>query len=310
MPDRGEPTPPPLSDEAPAPPLPPPPPPPPPPRAPARERPPEPSASPSDRPLISLQDTVAGTFQQVAPPPPSPFPPPPEPAPAKQVRRKVRRRRALRVRRVVWKGAIAVVVVLAAAGAYRRFVHLTPAQVGDRTTKVAVGLAGRAVALFDRAAALVARPAAPSARRAGPPRRAATPAPRTPAPQTGAPAPTTQPAPPAPPAPPPASPPPPPPPPALRPAAQRPNLDAVADSGVRALRGYPGQADLFAQRRLDCAGLTRELAAVESRWLRDSAERRAGRATLDPARAATERSLYASVDSAERRFDQTGCPRP
>src|SRR2546428_8177310 len=49
------------------------------------------------------------------------------------------------------KGAIAVIVALAAAGAYWRFVHLTPAQVGERITKVAVGLADRAVALFDRA---------------------------------------------------------------------------------------------------------------------------------------------------------------
>ena len=84
----------------------------------------------------------------------------------------------------------------------------------------------------------------------------------------------------------------------------------VADSVARALRGYQGQADLFAQRRLDCAGLARELAAVESRWLSYSAERRAVRAALDPARAATERSLYASVDSVERGFDRTGCPRP
>jgi len=188
----------------------------------------------------------------------------------------------------VWKGAIAAIVALAAAGAYWRFVHLTPAQVGERIAKVAVGLAGRA-------AALVARPAAPSGRRATPPPRAATPAPRTPAP-------ITQPAQPAQPAPPPL--------PAPRPTAQKPKLDVVADSVARALRGYQGQADLFAQRRLDCAGLARELAAVESRWLSYSAERRAVRAALDPARAATERSLYAGVDSVERGFDRTGCPRP
>src|SRR2546427_2036191 len=46
--------------------------------------------------------------------------------------------------------------------------------------------------------------------------------------------------------------------------SQRPKLDVVADSVARALRGYRGQADLFTQRRLDCAGLARELAAVES----------------------------------------------
>ena len=309
IPDLGEPTAPAASDEAqapseeaPEPPLPPPP--PPPPRA-ARRTPSQPIASPpSDLPFLSLEDSVAETIEQAAPPPPPPFPSaPPEPRAAKQERKKVKRRRRLRVPRAVWKGAIAVIVALAAAGAYWRFVHLTPAQVGERITKVAVGLADRAVALFDRAAALVARPAAPSGRRAAPPPRTARPAPQRPAP-TPQPAPITQ---PAPPPPPPASPPPLP---APRPAAQRPKLDVVADSVARALRGYQGQANLFAQRRLDCAGLARELAAVESRWLSYSAERRAVRAALDPARAATERSLYASVDSVERGFDRTGCPRP
>ena len=309
IPDLGEPTAPAASDEAqapseeaPEPPLPPPS--PPPPRA-ARRTPSQPIASPpSDLPFLSLEDSVAETIEQAAPPPPPPFPSaPPEPRPAKQERKKVKRRRRLRVPRAVWKGAIAVIVALAAAGAYWRFVHLTPAQVGERITKVAVGLADRAVALFDRAAALVARPAAPSGRRAAPPPRTARPAPQRPAP-TPQPAPITQPAPPPPPT---ASPPPLP---APRPAAQRPKLDVVADSVARALRGYQGQADLFAQRRLDCAGLARELAAVESRWLGYSAERRAVRAALDPARAATERSLYASVDSVERGFDRTGCPRP
>ncbi|PYP21773.1 MAG: hypothetical protein DMD53_05615 [Gemmatimonadetes bacterium] len=309
IPDLGEPTAPAASDEAqapseeaPEPPLPPPP--PPPPRA-ARRTPSQPIASPpSDLPFLSLEDSVAETIEQAAPPPPPPFPSaPPEPRPAKQERKKVKRRRRLRVPRAVWKGAIAVIVALAAAGAYWRFVHLTPAQVGERITKVAVGLADRAVALFDRAAALVARPAAPSGRRAAAPPRTARPAPQRPAP-TPQPAPITQ---PAPPPPPPASPPPLP---APRPAAQRPKLDVVADSVARALRGYQGQANLFAQRRLDCAGLARELAAVESRWLSYSAERRAVRAALDPARAATERSLYASVDSVERGFDRTGCPRP
>jgi len=293
IPDLGEPTAPASSDEAPAPSdeaLAPPP--PPPPRA-ARRTPPEPITSPaSGLPFLSLEDTVAETTEQAAPPlPPPPPPPPPEPRPAKQQRKQVRRRRRLRVPRAVWKGAIAAIVALAAAGAYWRFVHLTPAQVGERIAKVAVGLAGRA-------AALVARPAAPSGRRATPPPRAATPAPRRPA--AAQPAPITQPAPP----------PPPPPVPAPRPAAQKPKLDVVADSVARALRGYQGQADLFAQRRLDCAGLARELAAVESRWLSYSAERRAVRAALDPARAATERSLYAGVDSVERGFDRTGCPRP
>src|SRR3989441_10824007 len=84
-------------------------------------------------PFLSLGDSVAETIEQAAPPPPPPFPSaPPEPRPAKQERKKVKRRRRLRVPRAVWKGAIAVIVALAAAGAYWRFVHLTPAQVGER----------------------------------------------------------------------------------------------------------------------------------------------------------------------------------
>src|SRR2546428_12802663 len=134
------------------------------------------------------------------------------------------------------KGAIAVIVALAAAGAYWRFVHLTPAQVGERITKVAVGLADRAVALFDRAAALVARPAAPSGRRAAPPPRTARPAPQRPAP-TPQPAPITQPAPPPPPPPTPSPPPPPPPP----PPAQRATPDWVAELAARGVRGGQGQ---------------------------------------------------------------------
>src|SRR5207245_49744 len=76
MPDLGEPTAPPLSDEAPAPPLPPPPPPPPPPRAPARRTPPAPIAPPtSDPPFLSPAATAAETSEQEAPP--LPLPPPP-----------------------------------------------------------------------------------------------------------------------------------------------------------------------------------------------------------------------------------------
>src|SRR5207244_8506894 len=131
-PDPGEPTAPAASDEAPAPSeeAPEPPPPPPPPRA-ARHTPPQPIASsPSDLPLLSLEDSIAETIEQAAPQPPPPFPSAPsEPRPAKQERKKVRRRRKLRVPRAVWKGAIAIIVALAAAGAYWRFVHLTPAQV-------------------------------------------------------------------------------------------------------------------------------------------------------------------------------------
>jgi JAB1/Mov34/MPN/PAD-1 ubiquitin protease len=286
----------------------PPPRPPPPPPAPPAPRSHEPIASPeSDLPFMSTEDAVWEVIEgpPAPPPPPPPLPLPTEPRPAKQVRKKVKWRRAFRVPRGVRVGAVGVLLALAAAGAYWQFVGLTPAQLAGKITKVAAALGDRAGALADRAVALadgaaalvvrqitrVARPAPPVARPPAPSQRAPAPAPPTP-PSSAQP---SQPQPPQP-AP-------------VRPA-QKTKLELAADSVARAVRAYHQQADLFAQQRLDCATLARWLAAVERRWISYSVELRGVRVPLDASRAAAERALYASVDSVERRFDRTGCQRP
>jgi len=83
----------------------------------------------------------------------------------------------------------------------------------------------------------------------------------------------------------------------------------VADSLSQVVRSFAERATLFARGQLPCAGLARNLATVESRWLAYNGARR-GAGVLDAAHAARDQALYAGVDSVERRFDQTGCPRP
>src|SRR2546425_13351322 len=69
------------------------------------------------------------------------------------------------------------------------------------------------------------------------------------------------------------------------------------------------RAALFSRGQVPCPGLARGLAAVESRWIAyNSARRNAG--VLDAAHAARDQTLYAGVDSVERRVGQTGRPRP
>ncbi len=100
---------------------------------------------------------------------------------------------------------------------------------------------------------------------------------------------------------------------ASQPGASRPappsRLDVVADSLTQVVRSFAERATLFARGQLPCAGLARNLATVESRWLAYNGARR-GAGVLDAAHAARDQALYAGVDSVERRFDQTGCPRP
>jgi tetrahydromethanopterin S-methyltransferase subunit F len=86
-------------------------------------------------------------------------------------------------------------------------------------------------------------------------------------------------------------------------------LDVVGDSLVASVRYFADRAGLFARGQLPCAGLARGLAAVEARWIAyNTARRRAG--VLDAAHAARDQELYAGVDSVERRYDQSACPRP
>src|SRR5205814_308317 len=52
------------------------------------------------------------------------------------------------------------------------------------------------------------------------------------------------------------------------------------------------------------------LGAVDNLWITYNTERKARLASFDPARVTRDQSLWASVDSVSRRFDNSGCPRP
>ena len=101
--------------------------------------------------------------------------------------------------------------------------------------------------------------------------------------------------------------PPPPPPGRVQPPPTR--LDALADSLTAAVRTFGERSTQFARGQLLCAGLGTALKMVESRWTAYSAARRSAGA-LEAAQAARDQTLYAGVDSVERRFEQTGCARP
>ena len=101
-------------------------------------------------------------------------------------------------------------------------------------------------------------------------------------------------------------------PPTPGPTASRPpgtRLDQVADSLATAVRGFSDRAALFERRQLACDGLARGLLAVEARWQSYSTARRAS-GVLDPTHTVRDQTLYAGVDSVERRFEKSGCQRP
>jgi len=91
--------------------------------------------------------------------------------------------------------------------------------------------------------------------------------------------------------------------------APRARLDVAGDSLTQVVRTFDERASQFARGQVPCAGLARGLTAVENRWIAyNTARRNAG--VLDAAHAARDQTLYAGVDSVERRFEQSGCPRP
>ncbi len=87
------------------------------------------------------------------------------------------------------------------------------------------------------------------------------------------------------------------------------HLDVAGDSLTQVVRGFAERATQFARGQVPCPGLARGLTAVESRWLAYNRARRSA-GVLDAAHAARDQTLYAGVDSVERRFEQSGCPRP
>ena len=85
-------------------------------------------------------------------------------------------------------------------------------------------------------------------------------------------------------------------------------LDALADSVTAAVRSFGDRSAQFGRGQLLCAGLARAVTAVESQWASYNASRREAGA-LEAAHAARDQALYAGIDSVERRFEQSGCPR-
>jgi len=86
-------------------------------------------------------------------------------------------------------------------------------------------------------------------------------------------------------------------------------LDVIGDSLTGLVRNFGERAALYARGQLPCAGLARGLTDVENRWIAYNAARRSA-GVLDAAHAARDQVLYAGVDSVERRFERSGCPRP
>jgi hypothetical protein len=87
-------------------------------------------------------------------------------------------------------------------------------------------------------------------------------------------------------------------------------LDRAADTLALAVAAFDLRSRLFAGRQMQCPGLARGLVLVEERWTAYNAVRKDGGASLDSARTAKDKSLYADADAVERRFERSGCPRP
>ncbi len=86
-------------------------------------------------------------------------------------------------------------------------------------------------------------------------------------------------------------------------------FDRIADSVTRTVGVYGDRRRQFDGSRIDCTGLSRGLVSVEDAWTEYNVGKRQT-PTLDAPRAARDQTLYATVDSVERHFDRSGCPRP
>ncbi|HXI63780.1 MAG TPA: hypothetical protein VNH14_04675 [Gemmatimonadales bacterium] len=87
-------------------------------------------------------------------------------------------------------------------------------------------------------------------------------------------------------------------------------LDRAADTLGLAIAAFDLRARMFASRQMQCPELARGLVLVEERWSAYNAARKDAGASLDSARTARDRNLYADADGVERRFERSRCPRP
>jgi hypothetical protein len=86
-------------------------------------------------------------------------------------------------------------------------------------------------------------------------------------------------------------------------------FDRIADSVARTVRVYGDRMRQFGGSQIDCTGLSQGLVAVEDVWTEYNVGKQQTR-SLDAPRARRDQTLYATVDSVERHFDRSGCPRP
>src|SRR5690348_9046436 len=316
------------------PPSPPPPPPPPPPEPqhptppappdPAEEREPEQEPPPQPQPPPPPQPRAGPPPRPPAKPPPPPPPPaplqPPEPEaqhPTEPIwpdefeereaeqeqplepepQRPVRRRRR-RIPRKVWLTLLVLLLGAGAGGAYWWFQPELPSLPEWSTVKSKLSgitatvsaTAGKVWALRNKLHRSSPQPPPKPKTVARPP--AARPPVSTPPAAPAAPA---------------AAAPGPIPPPSVPPSLRR--LDVIGDSLVTLMSNFAERAALYARGQLPCAGLARGLTDVENRWASyNTARRNAG--VLDASHSIRDQILYAKVDSVERRFEQSGCPRP
>ena len=210
-----------------------------------------------------------------------------EPVPARRARRRGKRRRGL------WVTLFVLLMAAGGAGAYWWFQPELPipawSTITGKWSAITSAIGGKVSALKAKFRRATPTPA-PAQPRARPPARPATQPATAAAPTNPAPTQRT----PAQPAPPP---------------APRARVDVAGDSLTQVVQMFGERAALFSRGQVPCAGLARGLAAVESRWIAyNTARRNAG--VLDAAHAARDQTLYSGVDSVERRFEQSGCPRP
>jgi hypothetical protein len=88
------------------------------------------------------------------------------------------------------------------------------------------------------------------------------------------------------------------------------SLRSLADTLALAVTSFELRTRLFDAHQMQCPDLARGLILLEERWTAYTRAPRGAGVTLDSSQQATDRSLYASVDGAERRFERSACPRP
>ena len=261
----------------------------PPPRPPAKAPPPPPVPPPEPEAQHATEPIWPDEFEEREAEPEQPVEPEP--------RRAVRRRRR-RIPRKVWLTLLVLLLGAGAGGAYWWFQPELPSLPEWSTVKGKLsGITGTVSATVGKVWALrnklhrsspqpppkpktVARPPAARSPVSTPPAAPAAPAAAAPGPI---------------------------PPPSVPPSLTR--LDVIGDSLVTLMSNFGERAALYARGQLPCAGLARGLTDVENRWASyNTARRNAG--ALDASHSIRDQILYAKVDSVERRFEQSGCPRP